>query len=202
MLEFLTGSGLAAAAGMNAYIPLLTIGVANRFFPDAMNLPDGWQWLSNWWVMGIIAVLLIVEIIADKIPAIDSINDILQTVVRPTAGGLAFGSASGASTVAVTDPAEFFTTNQWVPVAVGVVIALVVHGTKMIARPAANVITGGAAAPAISTFEDVGSIGMSIFAIVMPVLVLVGLAILAWIAFAIFRRARRGSGIPIGDPTG
>ena len=80
MLALLTGTGLAAAAGMNAYIPLLVVGVANRFFPDAMQLPDGWAWLSNGWVLGIVAVLLVVEVVADKIPAIDSVNDLLQTV--------------------------------------------------------------------------------------------------------------------------
>lgn len=191
MLEFLTGSGLAAAAGMNAYIPLLTIGLANRFFPDAMALPDGWAWLSNWWVIGIVAVLLVVEIIADKIPAVDSVNDVLQTLVRPTAGGLVFGSSSTASTVAVTDPAEFFASNQWVPVVVGAVIALTVHVGKTAMRPAANVATAGTAAPVVSTIEDVGAVGMSVLAIVAPVLVLVGLALLGLFAWSMFRGAKR-----------
>mgnify|MGYP003887483065 CR=1 FL=1 len=82
MLEFLTGSGLAAAAGMNAYIPLLVVGLANRFFPDAMQLPDGWAWLSNGWVLGIVAVLLVIEVVADKIPAVDTVNDWIQTMNR------------------------------------------------------------------------------------------------------------------------
>ncbi len=200
MLELLTGSGLAAAAGMNAYIPLLAIGVANRFLPDLMQLPAGWQWLSNEWVLGIVAVLLVVEIVADKIPAVDTVNDVLQTIVRPTAGGLVFGSSSTASTLAVTDPAEFFASNQWVPIVVGAVIALAVHGTKMAVRPIANVATGGTAAPVISTFEDVGAVGMTVLAIVMPVLVVVGIVVLVAIAIAIVRRGRRGSGLPLQEP--
>lgn len=200
MLELLTGSGLAAAAGMNAYIPLLSIGVANRFLPDVMQLPAGWQWLSNEWVLGIVAVLLVVEIVADKIPAVDTVNDVLQTIVRPTAGGLVFGSSSTASTVAVTDPAEFFASHQWVPIAIGAIIALTVHGTKMAVRPVANVITGGTAAPVVSTFEDVGSIGMTVLAIVMPVLVVVGILVLIGIVVAILRRGRRGSGAPLHEP--
>ena len=130
MLELLMGSGLAAAAGMNAYIPLLAIGVANRFAPQVMQLPEGWAWLSNEWVLGIVAVLLVVEVVADKIPAVDTVNDVLQTVVRPTAGGLVFGSSSTASTMAVTDPAAFFASNQWVPIVVGAVIALVVSSAR------------------------------------------------------------------------
>lgn len=200
MLELLTGSGLAAAAGMNAYIPLLAIGVANRFVPQLMQLPEGWQWLSNEWVLGIVAVLLVVEIVADKIPAVDTVNDVLQTIVRPTAGGLVFGSSSTASTVAVTDPAAFFASNQWVPIVVGALIALAVHGTKMAVRPVANVATGGTAAPVISTFEDVGAVGMTVLAIVMPVLVILGIVVLIAIAIAIVRRGRRGSGAPLQEP--
>lgn len=191
MLELLTGTGLAAAAGMNAYIPLLVVGVANRFFPDAMQLPDGWAWLSNGWVLGIVAVLLVVEVVADKIPAVDSVNDIIQSVVRPTAGGLVFGSSSTASTVAVTDPAAFFASNQWVPIVVGAVIALTVHVGKAVTRPAANVATAGAAAPVVSTIEDVGAVGLSLLAIVAPVLVLVALALLGLFGWSLWRTARR-----------
>lgn len=191
MLEFLTGSGLAAAAGMNAYIPLLAVGVANRFFPDALGLPEGWAWLSNWWVLGIIAVLLVVELIADKVPAVDSINDVIQTIVRPTAGGLVFGSSSTASTVAVTDPAEFFATHQWVPIVVGAVIALTVHAGKTALRPAANVATAGAAAPVVSTIEDVSAVGLSLLAIVAPLLVLLALLLLGLLMWSIWRSARK-----------
>ncbi len=191
MLESLTGTGLAAAAGMNAYIPLLVVGVADCFFPGVLQLPDGWAWLSNGWVLAIIAVLLVVEVVADKIPAVDSVNDVLQSIVRPTAGGLAFGSSSTASTVAVTDPAAFFASNQWVPIVAGAVIALAVHAVKTLTRPAANVATAGTAAPVVSTIEDVGAIGISLLAIVAPVLVLLALALLGMLAWSIWRTARR-----------
>lgn len=191
MLEFLTGSGLAAAAGMNAYIPLLVVGLAHRFFPDALALPEGWAWISNWWVLGIIAVLLIVEIVADKIPAVDSVNDVIQSIVRPTAGGLVFGSSSTASTVAVTDPAAFFASNQWVPIVVGALIALTVHVGKTLTRPAANVATAGAAAPVLSTIEDVGALGISLLAIAAPLLVLLALTLLGLLGWSIWRTARK-----------
>ena len=98
MLEFLTGSALAASAGLNAYIPLLLIGLGSRF-TGLIELPPNWVWLQNEWVLGILAVLLVLEILADKVPGVDSVNDIVQTVVRPTSGGLAFGSGSAATTV-------------------------------------------------------------------------------------------------------
>jgi len=189
-MELMTGFGLATAAGLNAYIPMLMMGLLGRF-TGLVHLPAGWSWLENGWVLAIVGALLIVEIVADKIPALDSINDTVQTFVRPTAGGIVFGSGSAAQTAAVTDPADFARTGQWVPVAIGVVTALVVHLTKTAVRPPANVATAGMAAPVLSTVEDVTSVGLVFIAILVPALVLVVLAALAWAAFLLLRRRRR-----------
>ncbi|WP_203780103.1 DUF4126 domain-containing protein [Paractinoplanes rishiriensis] len=190
MLEALTGTGLAASAGLNAYIPLLTMGALARY-TELVDLPAGWSWLSNGWVLTILAVLLAVEVVADKVPVVDHVNDVVQTFVRPTAGGLAFGAGSSAETVTVSDPGAFFTTHQWVPIAAGVVIALFVHGVKAAARPVVNVSTAGAGAPVASTAEDLGSVTMSLLALLVPVLVLVGLALLGWATVQVVRRRRR-----------
>ena len=66
MLEALTGSGLAASAGLNAYIPLVVMGLLARY-TDAIDLPSGWSWLANGWTLAILLVLLSVEVVADKI---------------------------------------------------------------------------------------------------------------------------------------
>jgi hypothetical protein len=191
MLEVLTGSGLAVAAGLNAYIPLLILGLAGRFL-DFVVLPAGWAWLENEWVLGILGVLLVIEIIADKIPVVDSVNDWLQTIVRPVAGGIAFGTGSASETAVVTDPATFFTTSAWVPVAIGVVLALATHVTKMASRPALNAVTVGAAAPVVSTAEDVGSVILSFLALLIPVLVIVALGgVVVGFVLLLRRRGRR-----------
>ncbi|GAA2217155.1 DUF4126 domain-containing protein [Micromonospora olivasterospora] len=171
MFEVLTGTGLAASAGLNAYIPLLTMGLLARY-TDLIELPSGWQWLGNGWVVVILAVLLAVEVVADKVPVVDHVNDVVQTVVRPTAGGLAFGAGSSSETVTVTDPGHFFSSSQWVPVVSGVLIALGVHTLKAAARPVINATTAGVGAPVASTAEDATSIVMSLVAIILPVLVL------------------------------
>jgi uncharacterized protein DUF4126 len=189
-MELLTGFGLATAAGLNAYIPLLALGLLSRF-TDLVTLPHGWAWLENGWVMTIVAVLLLVEIVADKIPALDSINDAIQTFVRPTAGGIVFGSGTAAQTSAVTDPGAFVHSGQWVPVAIGVVTALVVSLTKSTVRPAANVATAGMAAPVLSTIEDITSVGLVFLAILVPVLVLVALIALVLAVVRLVRRRRR-----------
>jgi hypothetical protein len=189
-VELLTGFGLATAAGLNAYIPLLALGLLSRF-TDLVTLPHAWAWLENGWVMSIVAALLVVEVVADKIPALDSVNDVIQTFVRPTAGGIVFGSGTAAQTSAVTDPGAFAQSSQWIPIAVGVVTALVVSLTKSTVRPAANVATAGVAAPVLSTIEDVASVGLVFAAILLPVLVLVGVVLLGWAVFRILRRRRR-----------
>ena len=189
-MELLTGFGLATAAGLNAYIPLLALGMLSRF-TDLVTLPHGWAWLENGWVMTIVAVLLVIEVIADKIPVLDSINDTIQTFVRPTAGGIVFGSGTAAETAAVADPGAFAQSGQWVPIAIGVVTALVVSLTKSAVRPAANVATAGVAAPVLSTVEDVTSVTLVFIAILIPVLVLVVLLALAWAVLSFLRRRRR-----------
>jgi uncharacterized membrane protein len=188
MLEILSGTGLAAAAGLNAYIPLLVLGLAGRFL-DFVQLPAGWTWLSNEWVLVILAVLLVIEIVADKIPVVDTVNDWIQTVVRPAAGGIVFGTGSTTTTNAIDDPAAFFENNNWVPIVLGIVISLCVHLAKMAARPALNAVTFGVAAPALSTAEDAGSITLSILAIVFPVLVILALIVIIVIFVNVFRRA-------------
>ena len=148
------------------------IGLLTRY-TDVINLPSDWQWLENPWVLGILGVLLTVEFVADKIPAVDHVNDVLQTVVRPTSGGLVFGAAGSAQTATVTDPSEFFASNQWVPIVVGIAISLAVHGMKATARAGINAMTLGFGAPVASTVEDIFSVGMSLAAILLPLLVLV-----------------------------
>ncbi|HWS37361.1 MAG TPA: DUF4126 domain-containing protein [Actinoplanes sp.] len=190
MLEVLTGTGLAASAGLNAYIPLLTMGLLARY-TEAIDLPSGSAWLSNGWTLTILAFLLAIEVVADKVPVVDHVNDMVQTFVRPTAGGLAFGTGSASETVTVADPGAFFTSNQWVPIVAGVVIALVVHGVKSASRPVVNTATAGFGAPVASTAEDIGSVILSLLAIVLPVLVLIGLVVMVWAAVWVVRRRNR-----------
>lgn len=196
-MELLTGFGLATAAGLNAYIPLLALALLGRF-TDLITLPHGWSWLENGWVITIVVVLLVIEIVADKIPALDSVNDAVQTFVRPGAGGIVFGSGTAAQTAAVTDPGEFARSGQWVPIAIGVVTALIVHLTKTTVRPAANVATAGVAAPVLSTIEDITSVALVFIAILIPALVLVVLIALVWAAVVLLRRRRRRKAVKPG----
>jgi len=197
MLEALTGTGLAASAGLNAYVPMLTVAVLARW-TDLVTLPAGWDWLASPWSIGILAVLLAVEVVADKVPAVDSVNDVVQTAVRPAAGGITFGATSVSETVSVDDPSAFFADHAWVPILVGIAVALLVHAAKALTRPFLNLSTMGLGAPVLSSVEDGFSVGLAVVAIVLPVLVLLLLAVLALGLGWAWRQRVRRRGAPAG----
>ena len=190
MIELLTGTSLAAAAGLNAYLPLLGIGLLARF-TGLLELPDSWSWLMDWRLLVVLAILLVVEMVADKVPAVDSLNDVLQTMVRPAAGGMVFAAGSTSQTVRVDDPGSFFADNAWVPVAAGIAVALVVHLLKAAVRPVANVASAGLAAPVLSTAEDAGSAALTLGAVVVPVLAAAGVVVVVVLLVLGVRRRRR-----------
>ena len=95
----LTGTGLAASSGLNAWVPLLALGLLARY-TNLVTLPQDWSWLTNGWVLGVLVALLVLELVADKVPVLDSINDIVYTVVRPTTAGRV---RAGSTTVTTTD---------------------------------------------------------------------------------------------------
>ena len=109
--------------------------------------------------------------------------------------------ATSAQTAAVSDPGEWARSGGWIPVVIGVVIALAVHLTKTAVRPAANVATAGVAAPVLSTVEDVTSFGLVFIALLVPILVLVILAALIWSGWRLWRKIKRRKNVPYAPPT-
>lgn len=190
-MELLTGLGLASAAGLNAYVPLLLLAVLSRW-TDLFALPAAWSWLSDPWVIGLLTVLLLVEVTADKVPGIDHVNDLLQTAVRPAAGGLVVGAGTTEQSF-VSDLSAWVESGAWVPVAAGAALALVVHLAKSGGRAVVNATTGGLGAPVVSTGEDVLAVVLTLAALLLPVLVL---ALVAFMVWRIWRRGRRRRGAP------
>jgi len=191
MIAALTGSGLATAAGLNAYIPFLLVAMLARF-TDVVDLPSSYHWVQSDWAIGVGVVLLLLEVVLDKIPVVDHVNDVVATAIRPTVGGLIFSATSSARNL---DNSAWMRHNPWVGVILGVVLAGVTHATKASARPVVNVSTAGVGAPVVSTLEDVASLGLSLIAIFAPVLVIFVLALMAGVIFMIgrwlVRRRRR-----------
>ncbi|GAA1908064.1 DUF4126 domain-containing protein [Lapillicoccus jejuensis] len=190
MIAVLTGMGLSAAAGLNPWIPFLALALLARF-TDLVALPAGYGWMSSWWAIGVGAVLLAAEVVLDKVPVVDSVNDAVQTAVRPAVGGLVASATAAADRL---DHSAWMQEHSWVAVLLGVVVAALVHTGKTAARPVVNAGTAGVGAPVVSTIEDVASVGLSLVAILAPVLVvvlLVGLVLLARRLRSARRRRRR-----------
>ena len=146
MIAALTGMGLSAAAGLNAYIPFMIVALLARF-TDIITLPASFAWIESWWAIGIGAILLLSEFVLDKIPAIDTINDTIATFIRPSMGGLIFAATNAAENL---DNSAWMQQHQWVGIVLGIVVSGLVHSGKMAARPAINAGTLGAGAPVVS----------------------------------------------------
>ena len=179
-MEVLTGFGLAAPAGLNAWLTLLMVALADRF-TGLIDLPGDYDWLATWPAIIALTVLLVVEEIVDKIPGVDHINDAVQTAIRPTAGAIVMLAA----------------TQGDLPPAVGAVIGLLLagaaHATKAAARPVVTVGTAGTGNPVVSVVEDVIAAASVVLALIAPLLAVLVLIVLFALAFRVIRRARRRS---------
>ena len=187
MIAALTGMGLSAAAGLNAYIPFLIVALIARF-TDLITLPTSFAWIESWWAIGIGSILLIAELVLDKIPAIDTVNDTIQTFIRPSMGGLIFTATQSAESL---DSSQWMKDNPWVGIVLGILVSGLVHTGKMAARPVINAGTVGAGAPVVSTVEDCASIGLSLIAIFLPILVILALVLMAWLFIWLWLKVRR-----------
>jgi hypothetical protein len=173
--QILTAFGLSSASGLNAYIPLLIVALVARF-TDWIKLSSPFDILTNDLVIGALIVLLIIETIIDKVPAADTLNDIIQTFIRPTAGAILFAASTNSIGV---HPA--------LAVVSGLVLAFGVHAVKATARPVVTATTAGIGNVFVSTGEDIVSAGVSVTAIFLPLVIgLVLVLVLAWFLF--FRR--------------
>ena len=185
MLAALTGAGLSAAAGLNAYIPFILVALIARF-TDVINLPHQYAWIESWWAIGIAAVLLLSEVVLDKVALVDHINDAVGTFVRPATGGLIFAATTAAEDFEKSS--SFLADNPWIGVLLGIITAGIVHTGKAVTRPAVNVGTAGLGTPGVSAAEDGASVTLSLVAIFLPVLVIFLLLLLLWGGFALWRR--------------
>jgi hypothetical protein len=178
-VDIFTSLGLALPAGLNAYIPLLIIGLTDRY-TDLITLESPYDVLSSDIGLAILGVLLVIELFADAIPGLDHLNDIVHTVVRPAAGGIIM-SATDMGLLSDVHPGVLFM--------LGIIAAGSVHAVKATTRPVVTATTGGIGNPVVGTVENVIAVLVSILAILIPVLLLITVAIATLIAGRwIFRR--------------
>lgn len=180
MIGVFAAFGLAAATGLNAYLPLLIVGLLARF-TDLITLSSPWNTLENAWVLGVLAVLLVVETIADKVPAVDSVNDAINTVIRPTAGAILFAAHGNV----ISEMSAV------VAMICGILAAGTVHAIKATARPVVTASTAGLGNPFVSVAEDVLSVTTTVVAVVIPALAALFVVLFAALIVWWFTRRRR-----------
>jgi hypothetical protein len=172
------GIGLAACAGLRAWLPLLMAGLAARF--GWLELGHSFEFLATNRALVIFGLASVVEIAADKVPALDHALDIISTVLRPAAGSLLAAS--------VLWPLEDPLVAVCVGVAVGAPTALVPHAAKSLLRAASTTFTAGFANPLLSLAEDAIAFFLFFLVILVPLMTLVLISMV--MVFLLLRRRR------------
>jgi hypothetical protein len=180
-----TAFGLSSSAGLNAYLPLLVVALTAKYYPNLIQLNQPWDVMTNTWVILVLAVLLLIEMTADKIPTVDSLNDIIQTIGRPAAGAILFASSSGV--VGEVHPV--------LAVIAGLLLAGSVHAVKTTARPFVTASTAGTGNWLVSLIEDILALITTIMAILLPILV--ALMIIFTLLLFVWWRSRRRVKAPV-----
>ena len=179
------------ASGVNSYLVVLVLGIADRAGSFG-QIPDV---LGRWEVLAAAGFLYVMEFVADKIPYVDSTWDAISTLIRPTAGAVIGALLAGSVP-------EDTSLDQVVLAGVGGGTALLSHLTKSGIRLAVNTSPEPVTNIGVSVLEDVAVLGLVAFAIQHPraaaavagVLLVVGLVLLFFIARLVRRGWRRWKG--------
>ncbi len=176
-------AGLAWASGIRLYAVLFLAGALAHF--GYLTLPPGLAVLQHPLVLGASGVMALGELLADKIPAFDSVWDAVHTFVRVPAGAFLAAAALGE-----TDPA-------WIATAaiLGGVIAASAHFTKAGLRAAINASPEPFSNWAVSVGEDLlvpaGLLAALKAPLVFLALLVAFLVAAAWLLPKLVRAARR-----------
>jgi hypothetical protein len=179
ILGLFAGIGLAAACGFRVFVPLLVASVAVR--SGALDAAEGFAWLGSTPALVALSVATALEVGGYYIPGLDHLLDTIASPAAVLAGTLVAATF-------VTDAEPWF---RWTLAAIaGGGAAAMVQGATVVARSASGVTTLGVANPVVSTAELVGASTTSLLSIAAPVLVILGLAVLAaWLIRRTLRRA-------------
>ncbi len=185
VLAGMAGVAIAAACGLRAFLPLLALGLGVRF--ELLHVDPAAAWIASTPAIVTLLWATVLELAADKVPALDHLLDVVATGLRPAAAAVAA-----------------WCTFAGVHPALGVAAALVlgagamgVHVAKAKVRLGSSMLTMGAANPVLSLVEDAIATGLSAMAVLAPLAALAGVALVIWA----LSRAYRGPAVRT-PPTG
>ncbi len=167
--------GSAWLSGINLYVTVLTLGLLQRF--HLANLPGDLGYLGHTWVLAVAGVMYVVQFIADKIPAVDSVWDMIHTFIRVPAGAV----------LAATAFAHFDPAVRLVALLLGGGIALTSHGTKTATRLAANASPEPFSNVGLSLLGDTLTLGGTLLMAVHPA-ILIGVVLVGVFLSVLFFR--------------
>lgn len=172
------GIALAACAGLRAWLPMLAVGVSVRF--GVLPLGESFRFLGSNTALAVFGLATVIELLGDKIPAVDHALDALSTLLKPAAGMLLAASVLWT----VDDPI--------VAMALGLMVgapsAFVPHAAKATVRGVVSPLTAGLAAPVLSFLEDVIAFGLVALAILAPLVVASGFLLFVLVTGRFLRR--------------
>lgn len=148
--------GASWVSGINLYAAVTTLGLLGRF--ANLELPGELQVLTSWWVIGIGALLYVVEFVADKIPVVDSTWDVVHTFIRVPAGAVLAATAFG----------DFDKSVQVIAFLLGGGLALSSHGTKAATRAVVNTSPEPVSNIVVSSLEDVLAVVSILLSVFLP----------------------------------
>ena len=180
--------GLSTASGLNAYIPLLVVGVLGRYAPQLVQLSAPFDLLTNPWVLIILGIIAILDFIGDKIPAIDHVLHAAGVVINPIAGAI----------VALAANSQTGGVNPLFAAICGLILAGGAHATRATVRPVATATTAGIGNPFLSFAEDATALVLSVLSIFIPLLAFICVVIFAVLVFWFLRSLTRGRRKPSG----
>ena len=177
-LPIIIGVGLSAACGFRVFVPLLIMSLAAH--TGLLNLSHGFEWIGTWPAATAFAIATLLEISGYFIPWLDNLLDTIATPAAVLAGILATASLLG-------DYSPFL---RWaLAIIAGGGAAGLIQASTTALRGLSSTTTGGLANPALSIFEILGALGISISAILIPLFAIVLVLIL--ITFAVSRLVKK-----------
>lgn len=178
VLAAMAGISIAAACGLRAFLPLLALAGGARI--GLVQLSPTMAWLSGDAVILALTTATIIELLADKIPALDHVLDTVSTIIRPLA-------AAFAAWVGIAGLHPMLGMSAALVMGAG---ALGVHALKAKTRVGSSALTLGTANPVLSFIEDAITVTISAVALLAPILgaILVSLGI--FLCWRIFSRPR------------
>lgn len=175
--------GTAWTSGINLYATVSVLGLLQKF--GSVKLPGGLDVLENWWIIGVAGGLYLVEFVADKVPYVDSVWDVVHTFIRVPAGAV----------VAYAATTEMDPSISTIATLIGGGLAFSSHGVKSALRVGANMSPEPVSNWLLSLVEDVIAFVGAILAVFAPIVIAIVLVIFlsffVWFFPKVFRAIRR-----------